>query len=396
MPGDILVLNAGSSSIKVSLFAAGPDGPQRRLSGQIEGIGTPRARAAVHRATGEALVDQRWPEGRGPRNHDHAVALIVEWLAGRLPGWTPAAVGHRVVHGGAQYSEPLAIDQAVRAALTELIPLAPLHNPHNLRAIDAAVRAYPTALQVACFDTAFHRSHPWVADTYALPRAQYDAGVRRYGFHGLSYAYVVEAMRRLAPEVARGRLIVAHLGNGASLCAIRDGQSVESTMGFTALDGLPMGTRSGQIDPGVLLYLIGERGMSAEALTTLLYHESGLLGLSGISSDMRDLLASDLPAAREAIEYFVYRARGHAGALAAALGGVDGLVFTAGIGEHAPEIRARICAGLGWLGLELDDAANAAGARRISTAASRVSAWVVPTDEERMIALHVAQMLGGT
>ena len=393
MSGDILVLNAGSSSIKVSLFGPGPDGPQLRLAGQIEGIGT-HPHAVAHSAARAVLVDQRWADGAGPRDHDEAMALIVQWLAEQLPGWTPAAVGHRVVHGGTTYAQPVAIDSEVRANLQALIPLAPLHQPHNLKGIDAATRAYPAALQVACFDTAFHRGHPWVADAYALPRTWYDAGLRRYGFHGLSYEYIARAMRRIAPEVARGRMIVAHLGNGASLCAVRDGRSIESTMGFTALDGLPMGTRCGQIDPGVLLYLFGDRGMTVEAVTALLYHESGLLGLSGVSSDMRDLLASDQPMAREAVDYFVYRATGLAAALAAALGGVDGIVFTAGIGEHAAEVRARVCAGLAWLGVELDAAANAAGAQRISTTASRVSAWVVPTDEERMIALHVTELLG--
>jgi acetate kinase len=394
MNRDVLVLNAGSSSIKVSLFAAAADGPELRLSGQVEGIGTDHPHAVLRSATKEVLLDQSWPAGDGPRDHDGAMALVVRGLANRLGDWKPAAVGHRVVHGGTRYRAPVVVDAAVRADLERLVPLAPLHQPHNLKGIDAATRAYPDAVQVACFDTAFHQGHPWVADTFALPREHYDAGIRRYGLHGLSYEYIARAMRRIAPDVARGRMVVAHLGNGASLCAIRDGRSMDSTMSFTALDGLPMGTRCGQLDPGVLLYLFGEKRMTVEAVTDLLYHRSGLLGLSGVSSDMRDLLASAQPSAREALDYFVYRTVCLVGALAAALGGLDGLVFTAGIGEHAVGIRERVCRGLEWLGLELDAAANAAGAERITRARSAVSAWVVPTDEERMIALHVLETLG--
>jgi acetate kinase len=281
----------------------------------------------------------------------------------------------------------------VRQQLQALIPLAPLHQPHNLKGFDAIARLFPEVPQVACFDTAFHRDHPWVADTFGLPRSYYDQGVRRYGFHGLSYAYIVRAMRRLAPAVAAGRMVVAHLGNGASMCAIHNGRSIDSTMTFTALDGLLMGTRCGQIDPAAILYLLSDKGLSAEALSDLLYNRSGLKGLSGISSDMRDLLASPAVEARQAVDLFVYRATCSVGALTAALGGIDGLVFTAGIGEHSAEIRARVGRGLGWLGLEVDEAANQAGKRQWSAPSSKVSAWTVPTDEERMIAIHVQELL---
>jgi len=393
MSGDVLVINAGSSSIKFSLFGpGGADGPELQMAGQVEGIGTD-PHAIIRGANKEVLIDRSWPDGDGPRDHDHAMALIMHALSEFHAGWRPAGVGHRVVHGGSHYREPTVIDATVRAILEELIPLAPLHEPANLKGIDAAARAFPDAVQVACFDTAFHRGHPWVADTFALPREFYEQGIRRYGFHGLSYAYIARAMRRIAPELARGRMIVAHLGNGASMCAIRDGRSIDSTMSFTALDGLPMGTRCGQIDPAVLLYLLGERGMTVTEVSDLLYKRSGLLGLSGLGSDMRDLLESDSPRASEAIDYFIYRVTCTAGSLAAALGGLDGIVFTAGIGEHAAVIRARICRGLTWLGLGLDEAANDAGGPCISLPSSPVSAWVVPTNEERMIAISVAELL---
>jgi acetate kinase len=393
MSSEVLVINAGSSSIKISLFGpAGTDGPELEMSGQVEGIGT-APRAIIRRADKEVLIDQSWPNEDGPRDHDQTMEYIVRVLSELRPGWKPAGVGHRVLHGGTLYRMPTIIDATVRANLESLIPLGPLHQPANLQGIDAASKAFPDATQVACFDTAFHQSHPWVADTYALPRELYDQGIRRYGFHGLSYAYIARAMRGIAPEVARGRMIVAHLGNGASMCAIRDGQSIDSTMSFTALDGLAMGTRCGQIDPGVLLYLLGEKGMTAAEAGDLLYNRSGLLGLSGLGSDMRDLLASDSLPARQAVDYFIYRVVCAAGSLAAALGGVGGIVFTGGIGEHAAEIRARICKGLSWLGLELDEAANEVGGHRISKPSSPVSAWVVPTNEERMIAISVVELL---
>jgi acetate kinase len=368
MAGDILVINTGSSSLKFAVFRPTADGPVRGESGQVDGIG-------LH----------------GAADHGSALKLAVDRLRQENPEWRPAAVGHRVVHGGARFTAPAVIDAATRAALDTLIPLDPLHLPANLQGVDAAKKAFPDAIQVACFDTAFHQGHPWVADTYALPREFHAAGVRRYGFHGLSYESIVGSLRRLAPDLAARRAIVAHLGNGASLCAINNGQSVENTMGFSVLDGVPMGTRCGQIDPGVLFYLLRERRMTVEQIEELLYKKSGLLGLSGVSSDMRELLASDRPEARQAVEYFVYRVA--IGSLAAALAGIDGIVFTGGIGEHAVEIRARILQSVGWLGIDLDAAANLAGGPRISAPSSRVSAWVVPTDEEGTIARHVARLV---
>ena len=393
MADEILVLNTGSSSVKTSLFARGPDGPGLTFRGQVEGIGTPHPHALGKDAAGGTAFEERWPGG-GPKDHDEATAFVVGKLAAGRPGWRPAAVGHRVVHGGPRFREPVRVDADVRAYLESLTPLDPLHVPANLQGIDAATRAFPGVPQVACFDTAFHHGRPFAAAAYALPRALYDEGVRRYGFHGLSYEYVVRAMRQVAPAAAAGRLVVAHLGNGASLCAVRDGKSVETTMGFTPLDGLVMGTRCGQLDPGVVLYLLEAKKMTAGEVGDLLWNRSGLLGLSGVGADMRDLLASAEPHAREAVDVFVYRVTYHVGALAAALGGLDGLVFTGGIGEHAAPLRERVCRSLAWLGLELDAAANGRHETRITTAASRASAWVVPTDEERMIALHAAELLG--
>jgi acetate kinase len=392
MNGTILVVNAGSSSIKLSVFGPwGHEGPERVLSAQVEGLGS-QPHAAGKRSTGQVLFDQHWPDGGGPTNHEQALAFLLGGLVEGRGSWQPYAVGHRVVHGGPRFSAPTVIDQDVRRQLEELVPLAPLHQPHNLKGIDAAKAAFPQAVQVACFDTAFHRTHPWVADTYALPRHFYETGVRRYGFHGLSYEYIVRAMLRLAPAVAGGRMVVAHLGNGASLCAIQGGQAVDTTMGFTALDGLPMGTRCGQIDPGLLLHLLMHRGMTPQDLMQLLYFQSGLLGLSAMASDMRGLLDSDKEEAKQTVDYFVYRVMCAIGTMVAALGGIDGLVFTAGIGENASAIRGRVCQGLAWMGLDLDEFANNHGDRHISLGSSRVSAWVVPTDEERMIAIHIAEM----
>jgi acetate kinase len=391
---EILVLNAGSSSIKVSLFGPGEDGPALKFRGQVEGIGTPRPQAAARDVAGNKVFEEKWPGGGGPKDHHGATAFVVARLTAGRPDWRPAGVGHRVVHGGARFREPIRVDAGVRAQLQALAALDPLHVPANLQGIDAAAGAFPGVPHVACFDTAFHHGRPFAAEAYALPLSFYDEGVRRYGFHGLSYEYIVRAMRQTAPEVAAGRMVVAHLGNGASLCATRDGKSVETTMGFTALDGLVMGTRSGQLDPGVVLHLLEEKKMSAGEVSDLLWKRSGLLGLSGASPDMRDLLASADPHAREAVDAFVYRVTYHVGALTAALGGIDGLVFTGGIGEHAALIRERVCRGLAWLGLELDSAANERHQPCISTPASKVSAWVVPTDEERMIALHVTKLLG--
>lgn len=390
MPAEILVFNAGSSSIKVSLFEHDGGEPTLKLHGQIEGLGTPHPRGKATDASGQIVHDEHWPNGDGPKDHAAAMAVIVGLLTRDRPGWKPTGIGHRVVHGGMRFSAPGLIDAECRQFLDELVTLAPLHIPANLKGIDAAATAFPGVPQVACYDTAFHQGRAFEAEAYALPRNYFDEGIRRYGFHGLSYEYVTRAMQRIAPEVARGRMIVAHLGNGASMCAIRNGRSIETTMGFTAVDGLPMGTRCGQLDPGVLLYLQHVRGMTVPQLIELTHKQSGLLGLSGISSDMRDLLASTDANARSAIDYFVYRVTYFVGALTATLGGLDGLVFTGGIGEHAAPIRERVCRSLNWLGIEFDQSAKGP---RITTTASKVSAWVVPTDEEGMIARHVIDVL---
>ncbi|MBP2295809.1 acetate/propionate family kinase [Azospirillum rugosum] len=391
MTDTILVVNAGSSSIKFQLFDlqlidCGDDALPARLRGQIEGIGT-HPRLAVK--GGETLPLPAEAEGV-----PGALAFLGAWLREHAGGGgLPVAIGHRVVHGGPAFDTHVVVDEAVIATLETYIPLAPLHQPNNLAPIRAIRRIMPDVVQVACFDTAFHRQHPELADRYALPDQFYQDGVRRYGFHGLSYEYIARRLADVAPEVAQGRVVVAHLGSGASMCAIQAGRSVDSTMGFTAMDGLPMGTRPGQLDPGVVLYLM-DRGMDARAIEHLLYHDCGLKGLSGISNDVRDLLASDDPRARLALDYFVYRAGLAVGSLAAAMGGIDALVFTAGIGERAPSIRQGIAERARWLGLDLDDAANEAGESRISTPGSRVKAYVVPTDEERMIALHTRDILG--
>jgi acetate kinase len=388
----ILVLNAGSSSIKFSVFALG-QAERLRLDakGQIEGIGT-RPRFVAKDAAGAALSDESFTSA-GPDGHAQALRRLGGWLRARLADDRILAVGHRVVHGGADYARPVAIDDAVMARLERLVPLAPLHQPHNLAAIRAVQAQMPELTQVACFDTAFHRGHPELADWFALPRRFYDEGIRRYGFHGLSYEYIARTLPDVAPAIADGRVVVAHLGSGASMCALDGGRSIDSTMGFTALDGLPMGTRCGALDPGVVLHLSRAHGMDADAIERLLYHDCGLKGVSGISNDMRDLLASDDPRAAQAIDLFVWRIARELGALAAALGGLDGLVFTAGIGERSAAIRARVCARAAWLGIELDEAANRAGGPRLSTAGSKVSAWAIATDEELMIARHTLAVL---
>jgi acetate kinase len=388
----ILVINAGSSSLKFSVYdIGGASGLVLSLKGQMDGIGT-RPRLRARDAGGRPLLDQTFPAAEVP-DVGVATGRVGAWLRERLPGALPVAVGHRVAHGGPDYPAPVAVDDGVLAALERLAPLAPLHQPHNLRPIRTIQERFPSALQVACFDTAFHRGHPDVADRYALPEALYQEGVRRYGFHGLSYEYVTRTLPSVAPEIAQGAVVIAHLGSGASMCAVRGGRSVDSTMGFTALDGLPMGTRCGQIDPGVVLYLLSEKGYDLKAVERLLHQEAGLRGLSGISNDVRDLLASEDPRARLALDYFVYHVARELGALAAALEGIDAVVLTAGISENSPEMRARICARAAWLGLRLDEAANRAGGPRISTPDSRVSAWVIPTDEERMIAEHTLAVL---
>ncbi len=387
----VLVINAGSSSLKFSLFeAAAGDGPELLAGGQIEGIGL-KPRFVAKAPDGSILAELDYAAGGG---HRVAMQHLVEWLGSWLDGRTVGVVGHRVVHGGSDFTEPVLVDGKVMEALEALIPLAPLHQPHNLKAIEAVALAFPGVQQVACFDTAFHRHHPWVADTFALPRAFYDQGVRRYGFHGLSYEYIARELARTAPHLAAGRVVVAHLGNGASACAIREGRSIDSTMGFTALDGLPMGTRTGQIDPGAILHLLTDGGLSADRLTDLLYKQSGLLGLSGVSSDMRDLEASTDPRAAEAIDYFTYRIRREVAGLAAALEGIDGLVFTAGIGEHSATVRSRVCHGLGWLGIAIDEARNRRHEAVISTEAGTVEVRVMPTNEEKMIASHALALHG--
>jgi len=377
----ILTLNAGSSSLKIGVYSVDLAVVATGLVDRIGGAGTLRLRDG-------AGAEMALPAGLSTDFTDHraALATVLAALETLLPGQGVIAVGHRVVHGGIDYTAPVAIDDAILDTLARLEPFAPLHQPHNLAGIRAARAAFPEALQVACFDTAFHRSHPFVNDTFALPRAFYDKGVRRYGFHGLSYDYIAGALRARAPGLAAGRVIVAHLGNGASMCGLHDGQSVASTMGFSALDGLPMGTRCGQLDPGVVLYLMDQEGMDPKGISDLLYRDSGLLGLSGISNDMRTLEASDDPAAQAAIDYFVFRIQREIGGLAAALQGLDGIVFCGGIGENSRLIRARVAAGMGWLGIHVDPARNADNATVISPEDAPVTVMVIATDEERVIA----------
>ncbi|MEX5215704.1 MAG: acetate/propionate family kinase [Nitrospiraceae bacterium] len=387
MADTILVVNAGSSSIKFSVYTIGEESAlSLTVKGQVDGIGT-RPRLRARDGGGRPLVDQQYPVAE-LADVSVAMGCVGAWLREHLAGAVPVAVGHRVAHGGPDYRAPVAVNHEILAALERLVPLAPMHQPFNLRPIRTIQERFPRTVQVACFDTGFHRGHPEVADRFAISDALYQEGVRRYGFHGLSYEYIARALPSVAPEIAQGSVVVAHLGSGASMCAIKGGQSVDSTMAFTGLDGLPMGTRCGQIDPGVLLYLVAEKGYGAKELERFLYHETGLRGLSGISNDVRDLLASEDPRARLALDYFFYRVTRELGALAAAMQGIDALVLTAGISENSPDMRARICRGAAWLGLRLDEAANRAGGPRISTRDSKVSAWVIPTDEERMIAEH--------
>jgi acetate kinase len=387
----ILVVNAGSSSVKFQIFGVERDGALRRLiKGQLDGIGT-HPRLFAQGSDKSSLIDRTYASDE-IADVPAAIATVASWLR-ESQSLNLLAVGHRVVHGGPKYDRPVVIDQAVVANLEQYVSLAPLHQPNNLAPIRTLMEARPELLQVTCFDTAFHHGHSAVADHYAIPARFYAEGVRRYGFHGLSYEYIAQRLREVAPTVAAGRVIVAHLGSGASMCALANGRSIESTMGFTALDGIPMGTRPGQIDPGVLLYLLSKKGMTPAAVQDLLYHDSGLKGLSGISNDMRDLESSSDPGAKLAVDYFVYRVGLNAGMLAAALGGLDGFVFTAGIGENSPTIRARIAEKLAWLGVVLDRAANADGKSLISRPESRVAVLVVPTDEELMIAQHTLAFL---
>ncbi len=386
----ILTINAGSSSIKFALYAL--DGTLARhpdLSGQIDGLGA-AARLLAKDAGGERVADNALPAGIG---HAAAFDALLAWLeAHAQDSRRIVAVGHRVVHGGERYSQPVRLDDDAVTALERFVSLAPLHQPHNLNGIKALADRLPGVPQVACFDTAFHRTQPPLAQLFALPRALTAEGVRRYGFHGLSYEYIARVLPEHSAR-ADGRVIVAHLGNGASMCAMHGRKSQATSMGFTAIDGLMMGTRTGALDPGVVLYLMQEKGMDAKGIERLLYKESGLLGVSGISQDMRTLLASDDPHAAEAVDLFCYRIMREIGALAACIGGLDALVFTGGIGEHAGEVRRRVCAGLGWLGIDLDERANGAAATRISRSDSRTEVLVIPTDEEWMIAQHTRDLI---
>jgi len=391
MSDTILVINAGSSSIKFQLFAIKPgDQLDRRLKGQIDGIGT-RPRLQATDANGQCAVDQSWSTDEVSELHqalDKLVVFLREYV-GRLP----VAIGHRVVHGGPEFVEPTLVNSWVLDQLQRFVPLAPLHQPNNLAPIRIVLDRQPHLLQVACFDTAFHRHHSEIADRYAIPDRFYREGVRRYGFHGLSYEYIASRLGHVAPAIADRRVVVAHLGSGASMCALQAGKSIESSMGFTALDGLPMGTRPGQIDAGVVLYLMNEKGMSTKDVEHFLYHDCGLKGLSGISNDVRDLLTSIDPRARMALDYFAYRIALFGGMLATALGGIDALVFTAGIGENAPAVRQAIATRMSCFGIKLSETANARNELCISSECSRVACYVVPTDEELMIARHTMQVL---
>jgi acetate kinase len=387
-----LVLNAGSSSLKFCVYKRTDETDwQVAGRGQIEGIGTSpwlSAKDAYGVVLANNSLDASVADGHA------AIDALASWLRSKWQGARVLGVGHRVVHGGVRYGQPVVMTRQILSDLHELIPLAPLHQPYNLAAIHAVFDHLPDVPQVACFDTGFHSGHSQVADLIPLPRSICGSGLRRYGFHGLSYEYIDSVLPEVAPAIAKGRVIVAHLGSGASLCALQGGKSVDNSLGFTALDGLCMGTRPGALDPGVVLYLFQSLGLTAKEVEKMLYTQSGLLGISGISNDMRDLLGRDEPEARLAVDYFVYRAAKEIGALTAVLGGVDALVFTAGIGENSPEIRRRICEASSWLGVDLDSEANANGASRISTAQSKVSAWVVPTNEELMIARHTWSLLG--
>jgi acetate kinase len=391
MSGSILTLNAGSSSIKFALFTKETPVPRTaELSGQIDGIGA-KPRFKAKDGNGAVLDSVDLPlETNAP--HRAALAFLVEWLRARDAGQGIAVVGHRVVHGATRFSQPTRIDEEAVEAMKSFIPLAPLHEPHNIAGIEAMLATLPGVLQVACFDTAFHRTQPTLAQLFALPRRITAEGVRRYGFHGLSYEYIAHILPQHLGEKAEGKVIVAHLGNGASMCAMEQRRSRATSMGLTALDGLMMGTRTGSLDPGVLLYLMQQHRMDAAALERLLYRESGLLGVSGISQDMRELLASREREAREAVDLFCYRVIHEAGALAAVLGGIDAIVFTGGIGEHAAPIREKVCVALAWLGLDFDPEANASHATVISRPGSRLTALVLPTNEEWMIACHAARL----
>ena len=388
----IAVLNAGSSSLKFSLFAEQGQELELIARGQAEGLYTAPRFVAKDRE-GKTLGEKSWGEG-DKLGHDGALQHLVAFVRAELGDHKLVGIGHRVVHGGLEYSRPVRVDAKVLSALEKYVPLAPLHQPHNLAPIRALLERAPELPQVACFDTAFHRSQPEVAQAFALPRSITDRGVRRYGFHGLSYEYIAGALPRYDEKAAAGRTVVLHLGNGSSMCAMANGRSVASTMGFTAVDGLPMGTRCGNLDPGVIVYLFDEMKMDARAVEKLIYQQSGLLGVSGISSDMRALLASGEPSAKAAIDLYVYRIGRELGSLTAALGGLDAIVFTAGIGENSAVLRERVCRDARWLGVELDAVANQKGGPRVSGGASRVSVWAIPTNEELMIARHTRALIG--
>ncbi len=393
MSDAILVLNAGSSSIKFSLFLVQGGELALQSRGLLEGLYT-SPRFSAKDAAGAGIGEKSWGEGT-KLGHDGGIEHLVEFLRVQGEGHRLIAVGHRVVHGGLDYSEPTLISPEVLPKLEKLVPLAPLHQPHNLAPIRIVMERMPKLPQVACFDTAFHRVQPELAQAFALPKSITDRGVRRYGFHGLSYEYIASALPAIDAKAAAGRVVVAHLGNGASMCAIKAGKSMASTMGFTAVEGLPMGTRCGSLDPGVVLYLMDEMKMDARAIEKLIYQQSGLLGVSGVSSDMRALLESKEPRAKLAVDLFVYRIGRELGSLAAAIGGLDALVFTGGIGERSAAIRERVCRDAAWLGIELDAESNKKDGPRISTATSRVPAWVIPTNEELMIARHTRKLVAG-
>ena len=395
MTDAILALNAGSSSIKFSLFDTtnGISSHSLLYQGVVDGIGG-NPHFLVQDTTGQRLVDEQLKtKATTQPGHKEALGVLLDWVERQETGLTLIAVGHRVVHGGTLFLAPVLVDSQVINQLESLVPLAPLHQPHNLAAIRSIATINPNVPQIACFDTAFHRTQPPIAQAFALPRDLTVQGIKRYGFHGLSYEYIASVLPDYVDYRADGRVIVAHLGNGASMCALQGRKSLATTMGFTALDGLPMGTRCGSIDPGVILYLLSELHMDAPGITDLLYHRSGLLGVSGQSSDMRELLTSNSPRAAEAIDLFVYHIQRELGSLAAALGGLDVLVFTAGIGEHAAPIRARVCQDLQWLGVQFDETANRSGGPKISSDSSAVSVWVIPTDEDLMIARHTSNVI---
>lgn len=391
MADAIGVLNAGSSSIKYSIFLSGADKCELYLRGQVEGLFT-EPHFVAKDSGGQVVSERSWDKGTR-LGHDGAIEFLFDFLRNEVGRHRPIGVGHRVAHGGMQYTSPVRLDAAVLESLERLVPLVPLHQPHNLAPIRALMRRDPQLPQVACFDTSFHHSNPPVSKLFGLPLEYAEAGIRRYGFHGLSYEYISSVLADFDPAAAAGRTVVLHLGSGSSMCGMLGGRSMATTMGFTGVDGLPMGTRSGTLDPGVLLFLMDQRKMGAREIEQLIYQQSGLLGISGISSDMRTLLDSSHPRAKLAIDLFVYRIGRELGSLVAALGGLDAIVFTGGIGEHAPAIRSRVCQDARWTGVRIDEAANAAGGPRISGADRTVSAWVIPTNEELVIARHTRQIV---